>query len=65
MSLGIYEGKKVRIVDNENCVYIGVIGDFIYPEDNEDGQESIILDSLDPQYSEEFNAARIKSIEII
>lgn len=66
MKLVELEGKKVRIMANNKKVYEGIVGDYIYPEDNEpEGEEGIIIDN--PKYSHpiQFNAHEIKSIEII
>ena len=57
------EGKKVRLVDNEGKVWIGTVGDYCW-EDDED-PESIILDTDQAPFPEEFDHTRIRSIEII
>lgn len=45
MKLYKFEGKRVRLIDREGEEFEGVVGDYIYPEDNElEGVEGIILD---------------------
>lgn len=72
MELYRFEGKRVRLIDTENEEFEGVVGDYIYPEDNEpEGVEGIILDypvrGDGRKYSNpvQFNAPEIKSIELI
>ena len=44
MKLYKLEGKRVRLIDREGEEFEGVVGDYIYPEDNEpEGVEGIIL----------------------
>lgn len=45
MSLIQYYNKKVKITDKDGGNFIGVVNDYIYPEDNEPEQESIIIDT--------------------
>ena len=42
MKLRAYEGKKVTVITSDGHKYVGVMTDYIFPEDN--GIESIILD---------------------
>lgn len=45
MKLRAYEGKKVIVITSDEHKYVGVMTDYIFPEDNEpEGIESIILD---------------------
>lgn len=44
MNLIKYEGKKVQITDIDNQVFEGVISDYVYPDDDDTGLESIIVD---------------------
>lgn len=68
MELGKYEGKYVRIISNEGNLWEGEVLDYVWPEDNENNLESIII-SCDkgkfPGKLIEFYEKDIKSIEII
>lgn len=44
MNLIEYEGKKVRITDIDNQVFEGIVSDYVYPDDDDTGLESIIVD---------------------
>lgn len=58
------EGKKVKVTLNDNSIFIGTVGDYIYPEDNE-GVASIILDDCEQQpHPTEIYKNEIKSLEI-
>lgn len=66
------EGKKVRIVDIDGEIFEGIVGDYIYPEDNEPKEvEAIVLDypirddGFKYENPVEFTAPEIKSIELI
>lgn len=65
MKLRKYVGKNVKIIDVDGEEYVGKIGDYIWPDDNEPEVEAVILDN--PEYANpvQFNATDIKSIEII
>ena len=39
-----FEGKIVRIVDVDGEVFEGRVTDYIYPDDDDTGHESIIID---------------------
>lgn len=43
MSLRTYYDEHVRIVDTNGRVFIGVVDDYFFPEDNENGFESIVI----------------------
>ncbi len=62
------EGKKVRITDIDGEIFEGIVGDYIFPEDNEPEGISAI-DIYDcPQRPGQwigFNETDIESIEII
>lgn len=45
MSLKSYCGKNVRIVTVDNQILVGVVDDYFFPEDNENGVESIVLET--------------------
>lgn len=68
MKLIDYEGKKVRIVSNTNKKYEGYVGDYCYPEEDENNLEMIVVDVI--KGDNEGKAVGlyekdIKSIEII
>nr|WP_325302755.1 hypothetical protein [uncultured Dysosmobacter sp.] len=72
IELSTLEGKKVRLISKSGRSYEGVVGDYIYPEDNAPEEiEAIIIDkpSRDDGFvyksPVEFTAPEIKSIEII
>lgn len=65
MNLREYEGKKVIIESTNRKIYRGIINDYVYPEDNENGKESIIIDATNYDYPMEFYVEDIKTIEII
>lgn len=44
MSLKEYYGKNVSIIGLREQRYIGRVTDYVFPEDNENGLESIIVD---------------------
>lgn len=62
------EGKKVRITTTDGELFEGVVGDYIYPEDNEpEGLAAIDIHRC-PQRPGQwvgFNEHEIKSLEII
>lgn len=72
MELYRFEGKRVHLTDSEGEEFEGVVGDYIYPDDNEpEGVEAIVLDYSirgdGYKYKNPvlFNAPDIKSIELI
>lgn len=71
MELRSLEGKKIRLTDTDGYVYTGVVGDYVYADDNDPEEEAIILDYLTRndgfKYENpiEFRASEIKSIEVI
>ena len=72
MELYKFEGKKVRLIDTEGEEFEGVVGDYIFPEDNEpEGIDGIILDypmrgdGYKYQSPVLFNAPDIKAIDLI
>ena len=64
MNLIQYDGKRVKIVDNNHQVFYGIVTDYIFPEDNEPEEESIIFAASTGDLLE-FYEEHIKSIEII
>ena len=63
MNLINYYGKRVKIIADNNAVFYGTVNDYIYPENNEEGKESIIVDTSDGS-AIEFYEEHIKAIEI-
>lgn len=57
-----YFGKIVSILADNNKIYIGKIGFYIPPFDNEDGVESIILETKDHKNPIEFKEKEILKI---
>ncbi len=65
MKLINYENKKVKIIDDQGGFWKGIVTDYIYPEDNDSGVESIILKCDVGKYPGkfiEFTAKEITSI---
>lgn len=67
-----YVNEKVRLIDTNGDEYVGFVGDYIYPEDNEpEGIEEIILEQGTLKNGEEiaipicFCSPEIKSIETV
>ena len=71
MKLTDYEFKKVKLTNIEGQTFVGEVGDYIYPEDNEPEVEGIILecpvrnDGYKYEYPVRFNEPEIVSIETI
>lgn len=72
MELRRLEGKRIRLINTENEEFEGVVGDYVFPEDNEpEGIEGIIVDypirGDGYRYRNPvlFNSPDIKSVEII
>ena len=72
MQLYEYEGKCIRLTSKSGNVFVGKVGDYIWPEDNEPEVEGIVLDNCycvtrKQKYDNpvEFDAPEIVSIEII
>ncbi|MGX7347540.1 hypothetical protein [Aerococcus vaginalis] len=65
MNLIEYDGEKVVIRTKRNNIFKGIIGDYIYPEDDDTNRECIVID--DPHYNNPIGLYKddIKSIEII
>lgn len=64
MRLGDYFEKKVKIVFKDKDVLEGEVFDYVYPEDNENNKESIIIKDSKSRYIEVYEK-EILSIEII
>ena len=63
MELTQYCGEKVNIIATNGRFFSGIVDDYIFPEDNESGLESIILKTKDSFY--EFTSEDIEKIDII
>ena len=63
-SIGVYSGKYVRIITLDNKVFEGFISEYVYADDNESGNESIIMDSSDGRLIE-FEEMDIKEIVVL
>lgn len=64
MNLKQYDGEKVKIVDVNDQVIYGTVTDYIFPEDNEPEEESIVVASLNGDLLE-FYENSIKTIEVV
>ncbi len=62
--LTYYCWKNVRILASNGKIFYGKVTDYVHPEDNECGEQSIIIDTPDGQIIE-FYGHDIKDIEII
>ena len=62
MTLKSFYGKTVTIVDVNGQTFSGFVDDYFFPEDNENGEESIILKTADSEYIE-FNHSDIAEIK--
>lgn len=65
MNLAKYYGKRVEIKAINGLTYIGDVNEYFEPEDNDNGQESIIVDTVPERQPIEFNENHIKTISII
>lgn len=45
MKLKQFYNKKVNIVTKEEIAFSGVVTEYFYPNENESGKESIVIDS--------------------
>ena len=64
MKLLEYYGKEVKITATNGQSFTGVISDYIYPEDNEPAEESVVMDAIGGRVIE-FPASDIKRIDVI
>lgn len=68
MNLKSYINRKVKIIDVDDHKFEGVVRDYIYPDENDSGLESIIIDCTNgilTGNSIEFFEKDIKSIIIL
>lgn len=45
MKLKRFYNKKVNIIIKEGIAFSGVVTEYFYPEENESGKESMVIDS--------------------
>lgn len=64
MNLKQFYNKKVAIVAKNGRLFEGFINDYFWPDDNENGKESIVIDT-EAGEAIEFYETDIESIEII
>lgn len=64
MELKKYYGKRVKITYDEGKVFEGIVTDYIFPEDNFNEKESIMVDSPF-EGMVEFQSIDIRSITVI
>lgn len=62
MELKQFYNKKVNIVSNVGVTFSGVVTDYFYPDENESGKESIVIDSSSGN-AIEFYEEDIRTIE--
>lgn len=63
MTLKSYYGKQVTVICDDGQVFNGVVDDYFFPEDNDNGEESIILKTTDSGFVE-FTASEIDEINL-
>lgn len=64
MNLAQYYNKTVNIISTDEMGFFGKVSDYVYPEDNETGKESIIIYTANGDYIE-FDEDDIKTITVI
>ena len=62
--IGVYSGKVIRIVCPEGKIFEGFVSEYLYPDENENGMESIIIDTDDGRLIE-FYPTDIKEIKVL
>jgi len=63
MNLKSYYNKHVKIITDNGQMFIGFVDDYFFPENNENGLESITLKTNDGVY--EFSEEDVYKIEIL
>ena len=63
MTLKSFYGKQVTVVCDNGQTFSGVVDDYFFPEDNEIGEESIILKITGSEFVE-FTASEIDEIKL-
>lgn len=64
MNLKTFYGKHVNIVGTNDLVFMGVVVDYFFPDDNENNQESIVIKTIGNIFYE-FTEKDIKKITVI
>ena len=64
MKLKQFYNKKVKIVADNDLVFLGTVNDYFYPDDNKNEKESIVVDTIEGS-AVEFYEDDIAEIEII
>ncbi len=55
-----YLSKHIKLIDIDGAVFIGTVGDYIYPEDNApSGEEALVLDIEGFVHPIQFDASEI------
>lgn len=65
MDLSKYAGERVRLLTVDDLTYVGIVGDYIDPEDDYEGKEMIIVDDEIRNTPVGFYPEDILSISII
>lgn len=65
MELSVLEGKRVELVSTDNQIFRGPVGDYIDPEEDEDGKEMIIVDDEIRKKPIGFYSEDIRKITVI
>lgn len=47
MELKSFYGKNVNIISCDGRLFCGIVNDYFFPDDNESGRESIVIDTFD------------------
>ena len=63
MELKKFINEMVSIVSNDGITFCGVVADYFHPDENESGEESIVIDTPDGKVIE-FYGKDIKSIKV-
>ena len=63
MSLKEYYGYTVKIIADNGETFLGIVDDYLFPDDNEDNLESIVITTSKGLF--EFKESDIETIEII
>ena len=64
MKLKQFYNKKVKIVADNDLVFLGTVNDYFYSDDNKNEKESIVVDTIEGS-AVEFYEDDIAEIEII
>lgn len=61
MNLQTYYGKNVTVFTTDGQAFTGRVDDYFYPEDNENGEESIVLNTVAREFIE-FSGSEVVKI---